>query len=236
MISIGRLLTGVLLAVAAAMGTGCRPGAEVQASGPLRYIDESLFISTALPEIRIEVSPGFSYLGNEEFDLKDVARVDRHIFVDAPERRVQRMIVLQFEGFLDDVDHTYRDRSTNPVTLGGRQFNQNTFFFDNAESIARNPGAETDHTTSFLARRGYRLDDELMTSRVVRVVDSERRHELIIFYVENVRDTGYTLAEISEQGAIREPYTDIAEDLTRRSLAAFRVLAGPGQGGSDGAP
>jgi len=56
-------------------------------------------------------------------------------------------------------------------------------------------------------------------------VDSEKRHELIIYYVENVRDTGFSLAEVSDEGAVREPFAAIAVDLTRRSLAAFQVLA-----------
>lgn len=210
----------------------CRPAAQgaarVDDAAPdttqRRTVDGRVFVSTYLPELRVEIDEAFAYVGHVEFDLKGLARVDRHVFVDADGARVERMIVFQFEGFLDDNDHTYHYRFTNPMTLGGATYNQNTYFFDTAVSIARNPGAETDHTAAFLKEKGYELEDEQMTSRFVRVVDDARRHELILFYLENVSSTGYTLAEISRDGGIVPRHTALADGLTQRSLQSFTIL------------
>jgi hypothetical protein len=58
-------------------------------------------------------------------------------------------------------------------------------------------------------------------SRFARIVGVARRHEIILFYLENVSATGHTLAEISEDGDIRPAYQSIANRLVARSLEKF---------------
>jgi hypothetical protein len=77
---------------------------------------------------------------------------------------------------------------------------------------------------AFLEREGYQLESEQMVSRFARAVDAARRHELIIFYHENVLDTGHSLAEISEDGGVLRQHAAIAEALTKQSLESFSVL------------
>jgi hypothetical protein len=172
----------------------------------------------------MEVDPAFTYVGNITFELKSIALVDRHVFVDATDGRINRMIVLQFEGFLDDNDHTYVWEITNPIVLGGKAYKHNLYLFDVSEAIAGDPGAETDHTAAFLEREGYQLENEQMMSRFARIVDAARRHELIIFYHENVLDTGHTLTEISKDGDLLPEYAALGEALTKRSLSSFSVI------------
>lgn len=204
-----------LFAAALVLGAG---------ESPDRGFENGVFTSERLPRIRMKVDPAFAYIGNVTFELKNIALVDRHIFVDADVERIKRMIVLQFEGFLDNNDHTYLWEITNPISLGGDDYKHNTFFFDTSKAIAENPGAEMDHTVAFLEREGYQLESEQMVSRFARVVDAARRHELIIFYHENVRDTGHSLAEVSEDGGVLPQHAAIAEALTKRSLKRFSVL------------
>ncbi|MEJ2759673.1 MAG: hypothetical protein P8046_14430, partial [Anaerolineales bacterium] len=108
-----------------------------------------------------------------------------------------------------------------PMTLCGVDWQQNPYFFDNAENIRNDPGTESDHTTRYLQEKGIRLEDELMMSRFARIVGVARRHEIILFYLENVSATGHTLAEISEDGDIRPAYQSIANRLVARSLEKF---------------
>jgi len=196
----------------------------VPSEPPERGFENGVFTSERFPLIRMKVDPAFTYIGSVTFELKSIALVDRHIFVDADGERINRMIVLQFEGFLDNNDHTYLWGVTNPISLGEHDYKHNTFFFDTSRAIAENPGAETDHTVAFLERERYQLASEQMVSRFARVVDAARRHELIIFYHENVVATGHSLAEISEDGGILPQHIAIAEALTRRSLKSFSVL------------
>lgn len=183
-----------------------------------------VFTSTHTPAIQIEIDPAFYYIGNIEFDLKGIAHADRHIFVDARQNQVRRMIVLQFEGFLDNNRMTYSYLPHNLILLGGEGYGKDNFFFSNIEEITANPGAETDYTLALLRSHGFQVEDEQMTARFARIIDSEGRNEFLIFYHENIRITGHTLAEIAKDEIILEQYQDIAEDLTQRSLQSFQII------------
>lgn len=195
-------------------------------STPRRSVTGSTFISTALPPLKLQVSPTFRYLGKNAFELKGVAWVERHHFVEEYAGSIQRLIILQFEGFLEGMPYTYNYPLTNPVMLGGSTYNENTYYFSVSASIAADPGAETAHTRQFLADHGLALPDELMTSRYVRVVDEARRHELIIFYLEPIAATGLSLGEISQEGGVRPEHAALYAALTARARQYFTVLEG----------
>jgi hypothetical protein len=189
-----------------------------------RRVEGSVLISEDFPAIRIKVSKAFKYAGRLQFNLKEMARVDRFVFVNADKGHVRRLFMVQFEGFLDGVNHTYNYRMRNPVTLDGQTYSQNCWFFDNAQNIKDNPGAESDKTTAFLKEKHYRVDDLLMMSRFVRVVDAEKRHEMIIYYIENLKDSGFSFAEYNGDGQPSERQTAVEKALTERSLKSFTVL------------
>lgn len=191
---------------------------------PRRYVQGDHFISTANPHLEIHLDPKFQYIGHIEFDLSNIAHVDRHIFVEAIATHIRRMFILQFEGFLDNNAKTYHFAMDNPIDLGSIPFTHHNYFFSNAADIAANPAAEIAHTNRYLNAKGFQIEDEQMTSRFARIVGTAKRHELILFYHENLRDTGYNMDQISRDDEILEPYTHIAQELTQRSLTSFRVL------------
>ena len=193
-------------------------------SSPHRFFRDGVFTSTDLPAVRVRVDPAFEYLGSHQFEIYEAAQVERHIFVDAQDGSIQRLLIFQFEGYLSDNDYAYQWGVTNPIDLGGQTYHHNTYCYNNNEVIQQQPGSEPDHTTRILREKGYTLEDELMMSRFARIVGDDQRHELIIFYIENVNSTGHTLQEISEEGAIVEKYGDLSEALTRRALESFEVL------------
>ena len=195
----------------------------------IRTVEDNVLRSSALPEMTLRVSRDFTYLGSLEFDLKNVARVERHIFIIADLGKVERLFIAQFESALPDSDLEYIWQIRTPMALGGVDWQQNPYFFNNAENIKDDPGAESDHTTRFLNQKGLTLEDELMMSRFARVVDASRRHEIILFYLENVSATGHTLEEISENGDIRSEYQSIADELVSRSLHYFEILQYKGE-------
>lgn len=189
-----------------------------------RRVKNNYLISDDLPKLRLKVDKNFQYVGHLLFDLKDIARVERFVFADADGKRIKRLFIVQFEGFLDNNTHTYRYRVTNPVTLGGEVYNQNCWFFDNAKSIKENPGAESDKTTALLKEKGYKVEDELLMSRFVRVVDEAKRHEVIIYYLENAKDNNFSLAaDYVEDGTPTEKQAALEKALTGRSLKSFTV-------------
>ncbi len=210
---------------------------DIFAQEPLRYIEDSVFISDAAPPLRMIVDEAFQYIGYTQFILKDVAHVDRHYFVVTRGSIVNKMIVLQFEGFLGGVDNIYRGgiptsqlaggdyRYTDQfVRLGDADYVHNTWAFDHAANARDNPGAESGKTLELLQARGLRLADELIMSRYMRVVGADRRKELIIFYIETLRLSGHSLEEFPEDGPPTEAYDVLSAAVSRRALRSFAIL------------
>ena len=209
-----------ILIVAAATLACSRGAAGPEPRTARRSFENGVLVSNCLPVLRLQPDSGFRYLGAHPFRIRDVAGGERHVFVDAAGGRVRRLLLLQFEGYLDGVEGGYHYGVTNPVTLGWETYNQNVYLFSSRGDLA----PEGIATRAFLERNGLDWQDEQMMSRFVRTVDPARRHELIIFYNENVADAGYRLADISDDGAVRAAFRPVAESLTARSLRGFTIL------------
>ncbi len=147
------------------------------------YVD-GVFVSTGTPPLRMRVAPEFDYLGCFRFDLDAVARVERHVFVDAPDRIVRRMVILHFEAFLPGARDLYRYKLTDERVLGGDSYGRAAGTLSVREERAASPLAEMAHTAIFLESKGQALPDHHAVARYARIVGDDRRRELLIFYHE----------------------------------------------------
>jgi len=186
-----------------------------------RRVLNNTIISDALPALEIKVDPAFVFVGILSFVLKEIALVERFIFVDGQASETTRLFIVQFEGILDGVDFTYNYRTTNPIILGKQPYHQGVWIYSNAESVRESPGAESDRTTQFLQERGYVHEDALAMSRFACIIDDARRHEIIIFYQETLGSLGLTLEAYSQLPP--EKQQDFKNALTERSLQNFQV-------------
>lgn len=185
-----------------------------------RVVDQTI-TSDALPAIEITVDSSFEFVGILRFVLKEIALVERVIFVDRRSTNTARLFIVQFEGILDGVDFTYKYQTTTPIRLGKYDYQHGIYMYSNGESVREDPGAESDRTTQFLQERGYVHDDGLAMSRFARIVDDSRRHEIIIFYQETMSSLGLSLDDYSQLTSVIQK--DIADSLTERSLRNFQV-------------
>lgn len=194
----------------------------------LRRVDGDTLFSKATPALQLVVDGAFTYVGANSYVIKEIARVERHHFVVADSAgRIEKLIIVQFEGFLDSVDNEYRFSIRNPVRLGEREYHHNTWVFDNASSIASGPGLESDMTNRHLKAQGYTQDDHLMMSRLARPVGADKRHEIIIFYLENAADHNVKLDEYYlDDDSINPKYLQLTDDFVKRSLKMFNVIKG----------
>ncbi len=181
------------------------------------------FSPQQIPLLEIEVDPAFRFLGGFDFDLKGIARAERHLFVEPAGKLARRMVIVQYEGFLEGNSMSYSYQPERPVRLGGQVYGRDNYFFSIAADIAAAPGTEIDYTLRFLGQAGYEVEDEQMTTRFARILGPGRRHEVLIFYHENISSTGRRLAEIARDDLVRPEYQEIAEALTRRALNSFSI-------------
>jgi hypothetical protein len=192
--------------------------------GQKREVRGKAIISDALPKIKVKLHGNFKYIGKFDFRIRDIAAGQRYVFAEVDKKkRVQRLFIAQFEGFLPGVSETYNYRFDNALNFGTHKFRHNTYAFSNQENERENPENEGALTSKFLREKGYTFEDEFMMSRFVTVPDAERKHELILFYMENVSKTGHRLSEFYNGEEETEIWKTISKGLKERSLQSFKV-------------
>ena len=216
----------VLFALGCAASTAPQQlGSSVnKASPPTRTVRGRALISTQLPAILIEFAKPFQYVGGHSFILYGVADAEQHFFVDADkEGRVKRMYWVQFEGYLPSNTHSYDYKATKTVNLGGFDFIADAY----ARNIKANPGrADSDGSKAreFLTGKGYRLgSDELLSQRLVHLVDEAKRNELMIIYVEDLSPMNLTAADLGPGGKAADQWDVISAALLERATKNMKI-------------
>lgn len=193
-----------------------------------RKVDGRVLTSDSLPRIQVTVHRDFDYVGKFDFVLKGIAKGERYVFVDADQtKKIRRLFIAQFEGFLPDQPHTYNYNFDDAALMAGQKFRQNTYAFSNSVAERESPDAEAALTVKFLRARGFEIEDELMMSRFLTVPDAERKNELILFYLENASSSGKKIADFYSGDTETEVWQKISVGLTSRSRKAFKVSALP---------
>lgn len=188
-----------------------------------RKVNGKILISNQLPEIKVKLQGNFKFVGKFDFTIPDFGKGERYVFVDARKRKIRRLFIAQFEAILPESKEIYRYNFDNAQKFGQHKFRQNTFAYSNLEAKKENPAGEAALTEKFLKEKGYLLEDELMMSRFVTVPDLEKKHELILFYLENVSQTNHKLSDFYQGDDDTEIWKQISRDLTIRSLKAFKI-------------
>jgi len=188
-----------------------------------RKVVGNTLISNQLPKIKVKITKDFKFVGKFDFTIKNIFKGERYIFADARKGKIQRLFIAQFEAILPESDEIYRYNFDNAQKFGEHKFRQNTFAYSNTEARNENPTGEAVLTENFLQKKGYLLEDELMMSRFLTVPDEAKKHELILFYLENVSSTKTRLAEFYQNDESTEIWKQISRELTNRSLKAFKI-------------
>lgn len=196
-------------------------------SGKGRSISSSgRIVSLENPTIVIDVSRELLSLGVINFPLKKVAQVERYIFVRADKSgRAQRLFIAQFESILPGIKGAYSFPTTNPTRIGSHDYQTQVGFFNFAQTIAANPGAEAEQTKSYLNRNGVQVDDDYLVARYARITSEDKRHELILFYLENLRDLNLTRSELEQGGSRSSEREKIFAEFAARAQQSFKVFA-----------
>ena len=128
-------------------------------TSPRRSVQNNILRSEELPAIEIKIDPQFSYIGNTNFILYDIAHVEQHHFIitDA-QKRVQRRLWFQFEGYLEDNDRKYNYSGMEVLTLNGFTFLHNSYVLNIEEAYRERPTSDSAHVVDFLKEKGYVLE------------------------------------------------------------------------------
>ena len=189
-----------------------------------RTVKDRTLTSTQMPAVRLEFSQPFKYAGGHSFVLYEVANAEQHFFVDADkDGRVKRMYWVQFEGYLPSNTHTYDYKSPKTVNIGGLDFFADAY----ARNIKANPGrpdSDGSRARAFLESKGYRLgSDEIMSQRLVHLVDEAKRNELMIIYLEDLSEMKLTAADLAKGGKAAGQWETISKGLLERAISGMKL-------------
>ncbi|WP_411031750.1 hypothetical protein [Spongiimicrobium sp. 3-5] len=204
-----------------------------------RYVQDNMLISNELPEITIKVHETFEYIGNFDFEIvansdeyekdiqgKPIASGERFVFAVNEDSVIEKLFIVQFEGFLPSVDFTYNYNFDKAETIGKNKYRQNTWYYDSKKLAEENPANEGALTRSFLKKKGYMVEDEYMMSRFVGLASPDRKYEIIIYYLEMLRKTtGHSLNAWENKLSANQKKT-IDSALVSRSRKSFSIEKG----------
>lgn len=172
-----------------------------------RNVNGRVLTSKDLPQIRLKFDKKFKFAGSHKFVLYDRANVEQYFFVEAEDKKIKRMYMLQFEGFLPNIEAKYDYNEPNSVEIGGLKYFSNAEFVPNVETVLKAvPDSDIARAAKFLQDKGFTLMKSLVFQRFVRVIDEAKRNEFIMAYIEEAED------EKSLQ------------DLSRRAQENFKIL------------
>ncbi|MEP1094864.1 MAG: hypothetical protein ABJG78_07115 [Cyclobacteriaceae bacterium] len=219
----------------------CVKGQDLRNTEALsRSVRDNVLVSADLPEIKMKINDEFEFVGSFYFEIvanseeyaedvrgKTVAAGDRFVFVAADEKKkVEKLFIIQLEGFLPSLDFIYNYNFDNAEFIGENKYLNNTWFYDSSESAKQNPNGEGALTTKFLEEKGFRLENHVMMSRFVGLASEDRKNEIIIFYIEMLNsETGYTLDEYENSVSDKEKEA-IRNSLIERSRNSFSITKG----------
>jgi hypothetical protein len=189
-----------------------------------RSVKDQVLTSKEMPAVKLQFDKEFKYVGNQSFILYEVAQAEQHFFVDADEKgRIKRMYWIQFEGYLPSNTHTYRYKATKTVKLGGLEFIADAY----ARNIKDNPGrkdSDGNRAREFMEKKGYQMgSDEVLSQRLVHLVDEKKRDELMIIYMEDLAGMKLTAKDLAPDGRAAKQWDEIAKGLLERAGKGMEI-------------
>jgi hypothetical protein len=180
-------------------------------------VTANVLTSQQFPPIIMRFGDAYEYLGATEFVLYGVANTTIHLFAQTENRQVSRLYWVQFEGYLPGVDRTYDySDSEGRTTIAGREYYEDAWVWDLAALRVR-PGSDTEQVLALLRQRGLELGPEVVGLRLVSL-DPAARNELMIVYLEDVRELGGSATAL--QGSERSRTVNA---LRNRALAGLEI-------------
>ena len=211
---------------AVALGLGAVSGESMSSArlDELRTVSDQVLRSTKTPKVQLRFDKQFKYAGSQGFILYDVARAEQHFFVDADKQgRISRMYWVQFEGYLPGNTNTYHYKANKTINLGGFEFIADAYA-RNVKATPGRPDSDGARARAFLEGKGYRMPaDEILSQRLVHLVDQSKRNELMIIYLEDFSPTGLTASDVSPGGRAADRWEAVCAGLLERASKWIRV-------------
>jgi hypothetical protein len=177
--------------------------------------------SSQRPPADIHIQKGFRYLGRFSYSLESGFEGERFVFVDAQGQSLNRLVIVHFEQVKPGSSEVYRYDFGGAQNIGSHAFNQNCFSFSGARQIVPNPHDEGEMTNNFLLEHGLEPPKLWLVSRYVTLGASDRKSELIVFYMEG--SDRLQPSDLNQDDKPTALWTGLKSELAARGRAAFAI-------------
>lgn len=221
-----RILSLITLSMLGASAQAALAQTNSKTAAPVsRTVSGQVLTSKEMPAVRLEFDKAFKYAGGHSFVLYDVANAEQHFFVDADkDGRLKRFYWIQFEGYLPDNTHAYDYNSPKIVNIGGLDFFADVYARSMKGNTGR-PDSDGNRARAFLESKGYKLGStEVVSQRLVHLIDAAKRNELMIIYLEDLSATGLTAADLNEGGSARARWPEVSQAVLDRALKSMKIV------------
>ncbi len=206
---------GIAVTVAATAACASTPPPP---EGGVRELQGNILSSTAMPTASLIVDPALAYAGSQTITLGDVARAEQHFFAELGSMgTVSRLLWVQYEGFLETVDHTY-DYSDLPTVAAGDLVVHHDAAFYPTTDLDTPRDSDGARAKGFLQTVGYRLGADVLRWRFVWV-SASGRNELMIIYMEDLAELGLTRSDLEDPSR----WQQVSEQARDRALDSFEL-------------
>jgi hypothetical protein len=188
-----------------------------------RTVEGNRIRSTALPVATLAVTPDMQYAGTQTFDLYGVATAEQHFFVERDGSRIKRLLWVQFEGYHPSNTHTY-NYSDSTIAHSEQTWHRQRPRAIRAPDTETRPGSDGAQMRAFLRSKGWTMGPDIVLERLVWILDTPARNELMVIYMEDLGSQGLAAADVNEGGKARDRWPELAAAFHARALATFSVV------------
>jgi hypothetical protein len=174
--------------------------------------------STTNPKMQIEVDSNLSFLGRIESNVDTIGKFEEFIFSEIKDGKPGRTLILHFEYFLPENKLHFIYPRFRMAKIGNYEYLHQIWFVRNFDLMA------IKEVSGLFQSKGLPVEPDWLVNRYVRAVDQDKKHELIIFYLE---PGSIVPEEIRKIGMGNMRQTDIdpwQADLKERANKTFRIL------------
>lgn len=147
------------------------------------------------------------------------------MFVVADRQYVTRLLLIDFEGYLEENNYTYDYPTTATVNLGGQEYLPDAWVVTDEMLVQQRPDSDLMQIFRFVQEQGYSIPNAAIIQRFVRVVDETKRNELLICYMEDVTALGMTEADLAADERTAAQRENIIQDVREHAVASFTILS-----------
>lgn len=151
----------------------------------LQHTGQALILRTD-PALVLRIDPAFKPVPPIKIPIESLTVADRHVFVDASDKRViRRLVIVQHESVRPGANFKFLYPPRPPAEFGGTTYRFGAYVYDDQTEAEKNPDKEAGVTRKLLQAQGFSAPRLFRVARLARVADPAGTSEVIIFYMEN---------------------------------------------------